>query len=278
MMNSDFIIDVGEADFEYEVITYSKNTPVIVDFWAEWCRPCKVLGPLLERLVKEAGGAFRLARVDVDHNPNLAMRYSVRSIPTVKAFSQGQVVAEFTGVQPEERLREFLSKISPPSPAELLIEKADSILSLHRWSEAEKMYREALEQDPAHPAALLGLAKALLAQDQALEAHYILKNFPASRYYQKAQTLRPLVDSFLEFRPDDLGVENDLDAAFRNSLRLAQRGNLPAAIDGMLDVLRQDRRYGDGEARRLVLGLLDLLGEEDPQTRQYRSELASILF
>jgi len=98
MMASDHIISVTEADFEYEVIAYSKQMPVVVDFWAEWCGPCKTLGPILERLAQEANGAFRLAKVDVDANPNLALRFSVRSIPNVKAFQDGQVVAEFVGM------------------------------------------------------------------------------------------------------------------------------------------------------------------------------------
>ena len=119
MMASDNIVDVTEANFQYEVISYSENTPVVVDFWAEWCRPCKTLGPLLERLAHEAQGSFRLARVDVDANPNLALHYGVRSIPTVKAFSQGEVVGEFSGLQPEGRIREFLSRITPPSPLAL---------------------------------------------------------------------------------------------------------------------------------------------------------------
>ena len=108
MMASGYIITVTEADFEYEVVAFSQQLPVVVDFWAEWCVPCKTLGPLLEKLADEAQGSFRLAKVDVDSSPNLALRYGVRSIPNVKAFRDGQVVAEFVGAQPEPRLREFV--------------------------------------------------------------------------------------------------------------------------------------------------------------------------
>jgi putative thioredoxin len=278
MMTSDFIIDVSEVDFDYEVISYSRNIPVIVDFWATWCRPCKVLSPLLEKLAVEAKGAFRLARVDVDQNPNLAMRYGIRSIPTLKAFSNGEVVNELVGAQPESRLRDFLNRITPPSLPTLSLEKADTLLNEHRWETAEGMYREFLEQSPENPAALLGLVKSLLAQGKTREALLILRQFPASRQYAQAELILPLAESMLAFQQGTLPDETDLDAAFRNSIRLATRGNFPAALDGLLEIIKEDKRYRNGIARQVFLGILEILGEEDPLTRQYRSELASILF
>ena len=104
MMTSDFIVNVSEADFEYEVLAFSQQVPVVVDFWAEWCGPCRTLGPMLESMAQEAQGSFRLAKVNVDENPNLALRYGIHSIPAVKAFRHGTMVAEFAGVQPEPRL------------------------------------------------------------------------------------------------------------------------------------------------------------------------------
>jgi putative thioredoxin len=107
MMASGIIVDVNEIDFEYEVLAYSNSVPVVVDFWAEWCRPCKTLGPMLERLAIEANGHFRLARVDADANPNLTLRYRVHSLPTVKAFSSGEVAAEFVGCNPNHACANF---------------------------------------------------------------------------------------------------------------------------------------------------------------------------
>jgi putative thioredoxin len=278
MMASDFIIDVNETDFEYEVLSYSQNVTVVVDFWATWCRPCKVLDPLLEGITTEASGAFRLARVDVDKNPNLALRYGVRSIPAVKVFTNGQVVSEFSGILPEERLREFLSKLVPPSPKQLLLEKAESMLAYHQWNQAELIYRDLMEQASDMPATLLGLAKALVMQNKSQEALAILTDFPASRLFISAELIRPYAEDLVAFQKGELPDENELDASYRTAIRLASRGNIPASLDGLLDVLRRDKNFRHGRVRQVVLALLDLLGEEDPQTRQYRAELASILF
>ena len=278
MMASDFIVDVSEMDFEFEVLAYSQNTPVVVDFWAPWCQPCKILTPMLEALANESQGAFRLARVNVDENPNLAMRYGVRSIPTVKAFNQGQVVGEFVGLQPQERIREFLTRLLPPSQTALALEKANSLLAEQLWSSAERMFRELDGDDSVKPAVQLGLVKAILAQGNGAEASTLLRNFPASREFPNAEKLRPLAESLVKYDANLLPDETDLDAAFRSSLRLAKRGNLEAAMDGLLDLLRQERQYRGGQARQVMLSLLELYSVEDPTGRQYRKELATVLF
>lgn len=278
MTASDFIVDVTEATFEYEVVTYSQNVPVVVDFWAEWCRPCKTLEPILERLAHEANGSFRLARVNVDESPNLAIHYGVRTIPTIKAFSGGEVVGEFVGAQPELRVREFLSKITPPSPITLALEKADSILAARNWGAAESHYRNILTQNPVNSKALLGLAISLLPQGKSFEALNILQTFPGGRDYARAELLLPLAEALTALHEDRLPAENDLDIAYSNCVRLAGKGNLPAALDGLLDIMRQDKHYRASAARRLILSILELYNGEDKQVRQYRAELASILF
>ncbi|HZU86480.1 MAG TPA: tetratricopeptide repeat protein [Anaerolineaceae bacterium] len=277
-MTPDYIINVTEKDFEYEVLSYSQNVPVVVDFWATWCKPCLTLSPMLERLTVEAGGAFRLAKVNVDDAPNLALRFSVRSIPTVKAFSNSEMVAEFTGLQPEARVREFFASIIPPSPLTLAIEKANGLLAQQDWKASEVLFRQILEQDMALPPALLGLAKSLIPQGMVRETQAILADFPDSRQLASAQLLTPLIQALLEYEEKSLPEDTALNAMFRNAIRLVNRGNLPAALDGLLDVLRQDRRYSNDRARKVFVGILEVLDPEDPQTRQYRAELASVLF
>jgi putative thioredoxin len=275
-MASENIIDVSESDFEFQVISYSNQAPVVVDFWAEWCVPCRTLSPLLERLTDEAGGSFRLAKVNVDENPNLAARFAVRSIPMVKAFRNGSVVSEFVGLQPEPRLREFFRTIAP-SPADLALEKGNSLLQKNDWLGAEKAYRQALEFVPSHPSALLGLARCLLAQNRPEDAERILASFPPSRELPTADALRPLAAALLRMRHEALSSDDPLEAAYNHALRLVARNNLPAAMDGLLEVLRQDKKYRNGEVRQVLLALLDIQGET-PLTRQYRNELALILF
>lgn len=278
MMATDNKIDVNELNFEYEVIAYSRNIPVLVDFWAEWCKPCQALSPLLEKIVDEANGGLRLAKVNIDQNPNLALQFNVRSIPTVKAFIDGQVAGEFSGMLPESRLRDFIGRLTPPSPLDLDIEKGQGLLTNHDWSEAESVLRKALEQRPESVSIQLGLAKALLAQDKPEEALDLLKTIPSGREYNQAQFLLPYAESLLQFKQDLLPDENSLDAIFRNSLRLAGQGKFPPALDGLLDILRADKRFRDGLVKQVILGILELMGEDDPQTRSFRTELATVLF
>jgi len=277
-MRSDNIVNVSEADFEYEVLAYSQETPVVVDFWAEWCGPCKMLGPLLEKLAQEADGGFRLAKVNVDDNPNLAKRYNIRGIPAVKAFNDGRLVAEFTGMQPEPRVREFLKSLAP-SQGDLLEEKAFSLLAAGDLAGAEQSFRQALESDSVTPQLLLGLSRTLLLQGQAQEARYLLRDFPASKEYNAAQAMLPVAEGLIAAESfDPFESENPLDAAYYQAMRLVRLGNPDAALDGLLDILRQDKRYSNGKARLAVLGLLEMLGSENPSAQSYRNELASVLF
>ena len=280
MMASDFIVDVNETDFEYEVVAYSADVPVVVDFWATWCAPCRTLGPLLEKLAEESQGGFRLARVDVDANPNLARRFNVRSIPAVKAFQGGQIVGEFTGVLPEPRVREFLEKLAP-STTSLAMEKGMSLLDMLEPQDAELAFQEVLAEQPENSQAQLGLSKAMLLQGRGSDTIEILNSITDDRIFSQVQNLKPLAEALANLKvaePLDVLEATPLEAAYDRSLRLVSRGNLEAAMDGFLDILRQDKRFSDGAPRKMMVALLELLSEKNELTRQYRKELAMVLF
>jgi putative thioredoxin len=278
VVRSDDIFEVDETTFEPEVLLRSHEVPVVVDFWAAWCGPCRTLGPLLERLTIEAGGAFRLAKVDVDANPNLAARYGVRGIPAVKAFRAGAVVAEFVGAQPEPLVRRFLQNLAP-SAESIALERAQSLLSTRHWPEAERAFRALLGEEENSPAATLGLIKSLLMQGRGREAEELLGRFPSGTEWVEAEKLRPLAQALALAEATSASLPDaPLEAAYVRAASLIGRGNLPAAMDGLIEILRQDKHYRKGAPRLVLLGLFMLLGDDDPLTRQYRDELASILF
>lgn len=275
---SEYIQDVDESTFESEVLMRSHEVPVVVDFWAAWCGPCRTLGPMLERMAIEGGGTFRLARVDVDRNPRLATRFGVQGIPAVKAFRQGQVAGEFVGAQPESTVRHFIDRLAPSSASRAL-EEARSLLATRHWAEAEAAFRAILEVNEIDPTASLGLLKSLLMQGKGEEAERRTQGFPAGLEWAEAERLRPLAQALAEVERDPNAREDEpLAVELHQSARLIARGNLPAAMDGLLDILRQDKSYRKGLPRQMLLALFLLLGDEDPLTRQYRDELASVIF
>jgi len=276
-MASEYIKTVTESDFEYEVIAYSNQNPVIVDFWAEWCRPCKTLTPILEKIAEDAGGIFRLAKVNVDDNPNLALRFNVRSIPNVKAFRDGQIISEFLGLQPEPRVREFIRNLAP-SQIDLLLEKGQSQLESLQWRDATDTFHKFLNKSPNHTAGLLGLLKSNLMQGNFSEAKKLIEEFPPSPEYAHMEVIRPLHVALVRGKSELNLLDVPLEASYHNALNLVLRGNLPAAMDGMIDILRQDKHYHDDEVRKSLLALFEVLGTNHPLTQQYRRELASVLF
>jgi putative thioredoxin len=276
-MDSDFIVHVDESDFEYEVLQYSTHVPVLVDFWAEWCVPCRVLGPKLEALAREGEGSFRLAKVNVDENAKLAKKFKIRNIPAAKAFVDGHIVAEFSGVPPDDHLKALIHRLAP-TPEDLMYAKGNSLMELGEYEGAEDAYRQFLSVQPDHGGALLGLIRALLLQGEGREAAILLESFPASSEYNTAQLLKPVAKAFTVYRDDAVESDQAMEAVFRNGVRLAQRGNILAAMDGFLDILRKDRHYRGGEVKEIFVGLLALLGDSHPEVRQYRKDLSSALF
>ncbi len=268
------ILEVSESTFLDDVLSRSAQVPVVVGFWAPWNPPSRALLLTLAKLVEQAGGGWVLARVNVDHSPRLSAEYGVQALPTVKVFREGQIVAEFSGVQPEPKLRDLLRRVAP-SALDKALARAASLLATRHWAEAEAEFRQAIAQAPGNGPAALGLLKSQLAQGEGDAALDTLDDFPRSDESPAAESFRPLAE-FLAHR--DLEGADDEEALFRSAARLFARGQIEASLDGLLDLLRQNKRFRGGAARQVILGVFALLGDHDPVTVQYRAELASVLF
>jgi len=271
------IISVNELDFENQVLIYSDRMPVLVNFWASWDDTCKRTNPLLESLAQKNPGHFRLANLDVDKNPQLTGRYQVHTVPTLKTFQNGMVTHQLEGLQTNLQLIDYIRSFTP-GPGNLLLEKAASFLESGRYEDVEDTCLEVLKEDPGNPGAKLLLVKSLIWQREYLEALTIIHHFPVSTEYQSAEKLGPLAEELLqEFDPGQQN-ENALDPYYYRSLHLIQSGNIEAALDGSLEILKQNKGYRSGRPRKIILGIFELLGNDHPLVIEYRNQLANALF
>lgn len=271
------IIDVVEDNFQMEVLHYSNRMPVVIDFWAPWCVPCKVQSQKLAGLAVEADGAFRLARINCDEQTKLAEKLKVTSLPHLKAFVDGRVVAEYTGGLSESSLRLFLDRILPHTGS-LLLQKGKSLLLQGDYKGAEIALGQYVIESHGEPNGLLAYTRALLFLGQVEDALAILQSFPPSPEYQTAQRLRILAEVLVKQASQEIPQDDPLAPAYARALSLAKDGDVQMALDGLLFVLRKDRDYHQGQAKELYLGLLEVLSDDHPETRDYRSDLNTVLF
>jgi putative thioredoxin len=279
------VIDVSTADFEAQVIEASRQVPVLVDFWAPWCGPCRALGPMLEKLAAEYAGRFILAKVNSDENQALAARYGVRGIPNVKAFVDGAPVNEFVGALPESQVREFIDGLIP-SPAEPLRQEALSAKARGETDATRRLLLQAIELDPRHEAARLDLVELLVEARDVAEARRLLDEVALrARDVARVEGLtarlqlvansgegdRASLEARVAGNPDDLEARLEL----ANALALGQE--YESAMVHLLEIVRRDRGFRDDIARKTLINLFNVLGSGDDLVRKFRAELASAL-
>jgi len=279
-------IDVSVQDFQNRVIDASKKVPVLVDFWAPWCGPCRALGPVLEKLAAEYNGRFILAKVNSDENQSLAMKYGVRGIPNVKAFANGELVDEFTGALPEPQVREFLQRLLP-SPAEPLRQQALAAKARGETDATRKLLLKAIELDPRHEAARLDLVDLMIDAKDLEEAGRLLDEIAdRARDATRVDALRARLQLMTDSAPatDRATLERkiasdpgDLQSRFELANHLALKQDYGPAMDQLLEIVRRERGFRDDAARKTLINLFSLLGSDHVLVREYRSRLASAL-
>ena len=263
-------------DFQTDVIERSRSIPVLVDFWAEWCGPCKILGPVLERLAGQADGQWALAKLDTDKHPAIAARYGIRSIPNVKLFVDGEVVNEFVGALPERTVEEWL-KNAVPSKYRAQLEGARQLLLEDRAGEAREILRPIVAAEPENHQAAALLAQALFGSDPEEALRTVEPIGLGSDYYEMADAIRTL-DGALTRINDSPPPDDPVKDSYVRALAAARAGDFQAALDGLIEVVRKNRFYDDDGARKTCIAIFKLLGEDHPTTKRSRPLLSNALY
>jgi putative thioredoxin len=284
-------MDVSEADFMAEVVDASMTVPVLVDFWAPWCGPCKTLGPQLEAAVEAAKGAVKMVKVNVDQNQRIAAQLRVQSIPTVYAFWQGQPVDAFQGAVPASEAQAFvkrLAELAGDGGLAEAIEAAEAMLAEGAIDDAAQTFAAILEEDPANVAAYAGLVQCHIAKGDLDEAEAVLNGAPAE--IAKAAPLEA-AHAQLELARQAAGAgpvaelqaavdadPADLQARFDLALALQANNRMEEAVDALLEIFRRDREWNDGAAKQQLFTIFDALKANDPVVLNGRRKLSSMIF
>ena len=266
---NEWTVDVSEQDFEQTVVQRSHEVPVVIDFWAPWCGPCRALGPTLEKMAEEQQGKFILAKINIDENPMLAQAFQIQSIPAVKAVRNGALAGEFLGAQPEPSVRRFIEQLLP-SEAEALAREAQRLEEVGKAQGAESLYRAALAKEANQSLALLGLARVLVQRGEEAEALTLLGRIPITAP-ESAAAQQLIAQLRLKQSGASAGDEqkyrdrlaadaDDLDARFELAQVLAAVGRYEEALTELLEIVKKDRKFRDDGARKAMLEIFEVIG------------------
>ena len=289
-----FVSDTTTADFSRDVIEASRQQPVLVDFWAPWCGPCKQLTPILEKVVNEAAGAVKLVKLNIDDHPAIPGQMGIQSIPAVVAFVDGRPVDGFMGAVPESQLREFIGKLGGPADKgpdpriAATMEQADAALAAGQVEGAAQLYSAVLQADPDHAGAMGGLANAMIAAGALDEAQQLIDQAPeemrakpelasAIKKLELAREVASLGNP-TELEARIAADERDFEARLQLAKILAARGEREQAVEQVFAVMRRDRAWNDEAARKQLLEFFEAWGPADPVTASARRQLSSLLF
>ncbi len=286
----DLIKDATDASFMADVVEASRTTPVIVDFWATWCGPCRQLGPALEKAVTAAKGAVKLVKVDIDKNPAYAGQLRVQSIPAVFAFVDGRPVDGFMGALPDSQVRDFVDRIGKlggggASPVDELLDMARESLALGDMGGAAQAYAQALQMDPANVKAIGGMAKLYQRAGDLERAAEVLEMAPADAKDPDIQSVRAAIALAAEAPSETAAFEarlaadaDDHEARLELATALAAAGRLGEAVDQLIEIIRRDRAWNDEAARKQLLNVFEAAGQMSDVARQGRRKLSALLF
>jgi len=286
----DLIRDGSDAGFMADVVEASKTQPVLVDFWATWCGPCRTLTPMLEKAVRAAGGAVKLVKIDVDTNPAYAGQLQVQSIPTVYAFKDGRPVDRFMGAVPESELRAFIDRLtggtSADSDIEQLMSMGEESLSLNDLGGAAQAFAQVMTLEPGHEGAIAGMARVYLVEGDPDQARQTIAMAPADSKNAQVQSVRAQL-TLAAAAPTGASAElearvaadpSDHQARYDLSLAQAAAGDLKGAVDSLLAIVAADREWNDHAARKQLLVVFEAAGGASDVARDGRRRLSSLLF
>ena len=294
-LHDDAVKDSDAGNFIADVIEASRETPVIVDFWAPWCEPCKQLGPQIEKAVKQRDGAVKLVKINVDENQEIAAQLQVQSIPAVFAFKNGQPVDGFVGAQPESQIKAFIDRLagdSGPTPIELALEEANSLMAKGNYLQAQTIFEQVIARDPSNCAAIAGAVRCHVNAGQLADGRALIDSLDLELHSQSeiagaiaalelAEEAANLSEADIDLSPLRAKLEAnpaDHEARYDLACALWAGGQRDTAVTELLEIVKQNRAWKDAAARKQLLKYFDAMGPTDPLTMEARSKLSSLLF